>query len=37
MAHERLGDTEGTVPAKTGEAMTSKGASLETPGDAQVC
>jgi hypothetical protein len=30
------GDTEGTMSAKTGEAVTSKGASLETPGDAQV-
>jgi hypothetical protein len=30
------GDTEDTVPAKTGEAVTSEGASLETPGDAQI-
>jgi hypothetical protein len=29
------GDTEGTMSAKTGEAATSKGASLETPADAQ--
>ena len=29
------GDTEDTVPAKTSEAATSKGASLETPADAQ--
>jgi hypothetical protein len=28
--------TEGTMSAKTGEAVTSKGASLETPGDGQV-
>jgi hypothetical protein len=30
------GATEGTMSAKTGEAVTSKGASLETPADAQV-
>ena len=29
------GDTEGTMSAKTGEAATSKGAVVETPGDAQ--
>jgi hypothetical protein len=30
------GATEGTMSAKAGEAVTSKGASLETPGDGQV-
>ena len=29
------GDTESTVPAKTGEAATPKGAAVEMPGDAQ--